>query len=161
MAQLNANLTDYEAQEGFDCLPPGWYTATITDSEIKTGKTSGKQYIQWTFQIDGKPNRIWHTTSLGNDVSMRILKTMATCCGHRNPNYIADTEELHGKRCQVKLAIEKDDNGDYDPKNVIKAFKPSIQSQANQQAGIIPTAAVIEQQQQIEPAKTPKMPWEA
>lgn len=167
MAQLGVNLTDYDVQEGFDVLPPGWYTAEIVDSEIRNGKSSGKPYVQWVFQIDGKPNKVWTVTSIGNDVSMRILKTMAHCCGHKNPNYIQDTEELHGRRCQVKLAIEKDDNGDYEAKNVIKAFKPIEKSQT---AGVIPAgfpAANIPIASSpaiaappVEKAQQQRMPWD-
>ena len=122
MAQISVDLTQYEAQEGFDLLPPGWYSAEIVDSEIKEGKKG--PYINWTFQIIGKPNKIWTITSLGNEISLEILKTIATCCGHRNPNYIADTEELHGKRCQIKVKIKTDESGTYEPKNEISGYKP-------------------------------------
>ena len=155
MAQINANLTEYQTQDAFELLPPGWYEATVDDSEICTAKSSGNQYIKWTFSIDGKPNKIWTNTMLNNEVSMRILKTMATCCGHRNPNYIADTEELHGRRCQIKIAIEKDPNGDYDPKNVIKGFKPSEKQSVN-----IPPAHVIENAPKPANNAQVKMPWE-
>jgi Protein of unknown function (DUF669). len=102
MAQINAKLENYEAQDGFDVLPPGWYSAEIIDSEVKQSR-KGNNYIKWTFKVIGHANHIWHNTVLGNDIAMKILKTMAKCCNHKNPNYIADTEELHGKRCQIKL----------------------------------------------------------
>ena len=122
MAQISVDLTQYETQDAFELLNPGWYSAEIVDSEIREGKKG--PYINWTFQIIGKPNRIWTITSLGNEISMKILKTLATCCGHRNPNYIADTEELHGKRCQIKVKIKTDEDGTYEPKNEISGYKP-------------------------------------
>lgn len=175
------NLTDYDAQEGFDVLAPGWYEAEVIDSEIKSSK-AGNTYINWTFQVLGKPNRVWETTVIGKDVAMKILKTMATCCGHRNPNYIADTEELHGKRCQIKLKIKTDPTGEYEPKNEITAFKPSETAgkkpatyQPPQQAftpppvqqqpvipADVPPAHVIAgaQAQPTNTSTKPKMPWE-
>lgn len=136
MAQINANLSEYEAEEKLSPLPPGWYEAEVSDSEIKQGKTSGNMYIQWEFQVIGKPNKVWMTTVLGNDIAMKILKTMATCLGHRNPNYIADTEELHGRRCQIRLVIKTDPNGDYDAKNEVKGFKPIEKKQAPAQPAV-------------------------
>lgn len=138
MARLNANLANYESQDGFDCLPPGWYQATVIDSEIKDGPKG--PYINWTWQIEGKSNRVWDVMSLANDVSMQRLKTMATCCGHKNPNYIADTEELHGMRCNIRLKVESDPDGRYENKNKITAFK---KAEGTGTAGTVP-----------------KMPWE-
>jgi beta-xylosidase len=147
MAQLNANLSEYDTQEGFDCLPPGWYPARIADSEIKSGPKG--PYINWTFEIIGHPNRVWDVMSLGNEVSLRRLKTLATVAGHSNPNFIKDTEELHGLECQVKLKIEHDDSGQYDDKNKVSALKPLEGKSVN--------LVSVDTQSS---AKPQKMPWE-
>jgi hypothetical protein len=94
----------------------------VADSEIKEGPKGS--YISWTWEILGKPNKVYDCMSLGNEISMKRLKTMAYSCGHPNPNFIADTEELHGKTCMIKLKIEKDESGQYEPKNKICGFKP-------------------------------------
>jgi hypothetical protein len=157
MAQISVDLTQYEAQDSFDLLPPGWYSAEIINSEIKEGKKG--PYINWTFQIIGKPNHIWTVTSLGNEVSMKILKTMATCCGHRNPNYIADTEELHGKKCMIKVKIKTDENGDYEPKNEISGYKPMDGAKVATAVNNIPPAHIAAAAMTAIPADT-KMPWQ-
>jgi len=147
MALVNMDLNNYEEEVGFEVLPPGWYEAQVVDSDIKEG---GKgQYINWTLDIVGKPNKVWDIMSLSNDISLKRLKTMAVCCGHPNPNFLADTEELHGKFCQIRLKIEKDKTGTYEDKNRITAFKPSKPSNtpANQ----------IETEAKAEPTKKP---WE-
>ena len=120
MTQVNQDLSNYSEQIGFDCLPAGWYEATVIDSEIKEGPKG--PYINWTFEIIGHPNRVWDVMSLSSDVSLQRLKTLAKCAGHSNPNYIADTEELHGLSCMVRLKIERSE--EYDDKNRITAFKP-------------------------------------
>jgi hypothetical protein len=98
----------------------------------------------------GHPNRVWDIMSLGNEVSMKRLKALAVCAGHPNPNFIADTEELHGKELMVRLKIEKDKDGQYEDKNKVSAFKPLG-------AGTdIPPAA----QPAADPAQKPVMPWE-
>jgi len=120
MTQVNQDLSSYSEQIGFDCLAAGWYSAKVIDSEIKEGPKG--PYINWTFEITGHPNRVWDVMSLSSDVSMQRLKTLAKCAGHRNPNFIADTEELHGLSCMVRLKIERSE--EYDDKNRITAFKP-------------------------------------
>ena len=165
MAQLNADMTNYDTQEGFEPLKAGWYEAEIQDSEIKKGPSG--PYINWTFGIVGFPNRVWDVMSLGNSVSMQRLKTLCKCAGHPNPNYLADTEEIHGKRCLVRLKIEVDESGQYDPKNRVSAFKPfeatptlPQETAAAAPAGTLPSPPQIAAAQTPPPQETAKMPWE-
>jgi hypothetical protein len=158
MARVNADLSNYDTQKNFEPLPPGWYEAVVLDSEIKQGPKGS--YINWTFGIVGHPNRIWDVMSLGNEVSMQRLKTMAKCCGHKNPNYLADTEELHGMKCAVKLKIEIDESGQYGPKNKIGGFK-SLNENIVAASPELPPAAVAARAQQAKgQTENPKMPWE-
>lgn len=166
MANINMTLDNYEAQDGFDLLNAGWYEAEVIDSEIKEGAKG--PYILWTFQIQGKPNRVWEIMSLGSEVSLQRLKSMAQCCGHKNPNFIADTDELHGLACRVRLKIEKDKTGEYEDKNRISSFKPlnggnqpqTMNPASNEfpETSLPSQAAAAAQQQQS--AEQPKMPWE-
>jgi hypothetical protein len=156
-AQINANLSPYEGQLGFENLPPGWYRAKVAESTIKEGPKGN--YIQWKMQIVGKPNNVWDNMSMSNEISMKRLKGLAIACGHPNPNFIADTEELHGKECMVRLKIEEDPDGKYEPKNVISAFKPVENGQPAFTPGVntpsptsAPAPAASKQQ--------PKMPWD-
>jgi hypothetical protein len=119
--QINQDLNSVEEQEGFDLLPPGEYGITVVDSEVKQGAKG--QYIQWIFKVDDKPNKIWDIMSLSNEISLKRLKTLAVVCGHPNPQYIHDTEELHGLKCNVQIKIKKDETGLYPDKNVISSFK--------------------------------------
>jgi len=145
MPQVNIDLTGYDVQEGFDPLPGGWYRARIAGSELKDG--SKGQYISWTFEIVGHPNRVWDVMSLGNDVARIRLKTLATCIGHPNPNYINDTDPFHGKECFVKLKVQEDPG--YDAKNKMSGFKPLDEKKASPPP---PEAA--------QPASGEQMPWE-
>jgi len=160
MAQLNANLSNVEGQIGFETLPPGWYRARVESSEIKEGPKGN--YINWTFGIVGKPNRVWDRMSLSNEISMKRLKGMAIACGHKNPNFIADTEELHGLECMVRLKLETDETGQYEPKNAISAFKPIDGTAPPMTAGAsAPPVSAPAQQPTAAPAATkPRMPWE-
>ena len=165
MAQLNADMTNYDTQEGFEPLKAGWYEAEIQDSEIKKGPAG--PYINWTFGIVGYPNKVWDVMSLGNSISMQRLKTLCKCAGHPNPNYLADTEEIHGKRCLVRLKIEVDESGQYDPKNKVSAFKAIETTQSLPQetaaaapAGTLPSPSQIVATQPAAQEQSSKMPWE-
>jgi len=132
MAELNISLANTEAQETLKPLPPGWYEAQITDSEIKEGAKGN--YIRWTFDILGHPNKVWEIMSLNNEgeaVGLKKLKTLAVVSGHPDPNFIRDTEEFHGRKCQVRLKIEEDATGAYEPKNKITAYKPTGSNGSN------------------------------
>jgi hypothetical protein len=154
MAQLNLNLSGVNAQLSIPPLPPGWYRARVTDSEIKEGPKGN--YIAWTLEIIGKPNKVWDRMSLSNEISQKRLKGLAIACGHRNPDFIADTEELHGKECMVRLKIEEDETGQYEPKNAVSAFKAID--------GAVPTVAAASTTATAAPAAPaiakPRMPWE-
>jgi len=136
MAQINANLEGVTPQEGkgFEVRSPGWYPLRINDSDIKT-KEGSEPCIHLEIVIeDGRPGKVWDYLSLGQkltksgktaqEISFERLKAIAIAVGHPNPNYIADTGELHGLRCLGKLKIKKDPKGVYDDKNEITAYKP-------------------------------------
>lgn len=161
MAELNINLSNTEAQETLKPLPPGWYEAEITDSEIKQGAKGN--YIRWTFDIVGHPQKVWEIMSLNPDgeaVGLKKLKTLAVVSGHPDPNYIRDTEDFHGRTCQVRLKIEEDATGAYEPKNKITAYKPSnnnskVQAPAHHTN---PPAAVTAKNNTTEPTPEEKEP---
>ncbi len=167
MAEISMNLGGVKEEVGFELLPPGWYGATVTDSEIKEG---GKgPYINWTFSIENKPNKVWEIMSLGAESHMKKLKTLAICSGHPDPNYIADTDELHGRSCQVRLKVEKDETGTYEPKNKISAFKPHKKNGAATPQPVptaMPTTAAAEPAETTAAATPPatetttRRPWE-
>lgn len=153
MVQLNMDLSNTTSDDGFDVLPPNWYEAEIANSEMKQGQKG--EYVQWEFDILGKPGKVWDIMSFSEKaypITQGKIKKMAECCGHHNPNFVADTEELHGKRLQVRLKIEHDKTGQYDDKNKVTAFKalagagvPVIppQAAAAQPAAVVPPGAVV------------------
>jgi hypothetical protein len=156
MATLNANLEGYQEQDDFSPVPPGEYLVKVIDSAVREAKTSGNRLAEFAFEIQGpeyRNRKIWDRYVLGNEVAMSRLKTLAKSIGHRNPNFIRDTEELHGGMCRVRVKIEEQ-NG-YEPKNVITSFKPaeSAAIRTPEPPGIAPELAA-----QAQPKKA--YPWE-
>jgi hypothetical protein len=135
MGQLNANLENVGLQKEFKIRTPGWYNACIIDSDVYYKDGQNHPTCKLEFEIeDGEPGHVWEYLSFAStptkngrtvaEISNEKLKTVATHGGHPNPNYIADSEELHGLRMRVKLKIEKDKTGQYEDKNRIVRFEP-------------------------------------
>ena len=167
MPQLNLDLTGYEIREGFALLNKGWYEMEVEDAEIKEGKQG--PYVQWRYGVVGYPNKIWDIMSFANEIAMSRMKTLASCCGHPNPNHLAASEDLYGKRFMGRVGVD-DKNPDYEPKNKVTAFK-SVDSdtkviQHPAAANVVSpgqpatAAATPPPPQQTQPAEPARMPWE-
>lgn len=158
MAVFNADLTPYEAQNNYAPLPPGEYPVEIVDSELKRSK-AGNLMARFTFSVFGTSyagRKLWDQFVIGNEVAMRRLKSLATACGHRNPNFIGDTEELHGLRCVVRVKTEEQEG--YEPRNVITNFKTNGEKEKQQPQTKTPAPEVIADQQHQQ--KKPQYPWQ-
>lgn len=172
MALLNIQFDQNEiaqAQKGGDFapIPAGTYIAQINRSEIKQTKAGTGSYLSLGFQIiDGEyANRVIFqniTLANHNQVAAQIgreqLAQLAGACGIYQ---LGDSQELHGIPMQIRVGIEVDKTGQYEPSNNIKKFM-SLQGQA-------PSAqAPVQQQPQqgFAPQQAPvtqgakRQPWE-
>jgi hypothetical protein len=125
MALLNANLQGVQAQD-FTPIPPGPYKSVIANSEVKES-SKNNMMLKLTFMIcDGGPHngrQVFEQFVLSSPVAMSRLKSLALCAGHPNPDYIQDSEELHGLEVIINVKLEIDKTGQYEPKNKISSFK--------------------------------------
>lgn len=172
MARLDADLSRYQAQTSFDPLPPGDYLVTVFDTEIKQSK-SGNNMVKVTLKVTDGPlagRMIWDQYVLGNEVAMKRLKALAVAGKHPHPDFIKDTDELHGLKLGIRVKVE--DKGDgYGPKNVITSFKaldgaPAVAPMAPAVPSAPQTAPAQQSFQAPPPAAAapaaagPKMPWD-
>lgn len=122
MAVLNQNLSNYSTQD-FEPIPPGEYDFEINDTDVVDTKT-GKRMVKVSCRVIGPTHAgriVFENFVLGNDIAMSRLKTLATMCGHPRPDYIQDTQELHGLRFRGNVGIRESEG--YAPQNQIKSFK--------------------------------------
>lgn len=165
MVTLNTSLESYSTIEQFQLLPPGEYRVAIMNTEVKETRSGGSM-LAMTYEVQDGERRgakvfdnlnIWHSSPRAVEFALRQLKTIATCCGHSNPNYIADTSELHGQEMIVKLAIRKGDDGtEYQD---VKGYKEI----GNAQPGFQPAPAATPPAapgSMPPPASGAKKPWE-
>lgn len=155
MANLGftASVDDLPQGAGsFDPLPAGWYSASITDAEIRHTKAGTGQYISVEYTITGPTHqgrKVWGNLNIKNpntkaeEIGRQQLGDIMRSIGLSS---VTDTDQLIGGDLQIKLAIRKSD--EYGDSNDVKGFKPLSGS-----------AAPAPQQQRQEPApQTP--PWQ-
>ena len=131
MVQLNSHLEQYAPLENFRLLPPGEYRVQITRSELKETRNGGP-VLSFTYEIregafQGRRVwdylRLWHANPVTAEIAMRRLKSIATAGGCPNPNYIADSSELHGREMRIKVSIRRDECGN--EYQSIRAYLPA------------------------------------
>lgn len=119
---------------GFSPIDSGRYRVTVFELTREVGKSSGKPYLKWCFQVcEGEPfagRRIWDNTSLSDNAKWRLVQVLKACGidvpkGHLklNPN------DLLGRELILNVGQEPDDYRDPDGdegimRNVVKGFAP-------------------------------------
>jgi hypothetical protein len=120
---------DPNSQEGtsWDLLAVGEYVATIVEAAVAQPKSRDGYYIAVTWKIDEgdyEGRQVWqritflHSSEQAQSIGRKQLKDLynATGCDE----HITNVEVFLFKRAKIKVGIEKDKNGVYDDKNVVK-----------------------------------------
>jgi hypothetical protein len=129
MAKLSAPIVVADlpkSDRNFEPLPEGWYTATITQADMKS--SPGKERLNIRYDIVGpthqgrvvfgglnmtNPNPDSERISREQFGQILMALGMARC---------EDTDELIGKTLNIKLKI-REASGGYDASNDVKAWK--------------------------------------
>lgn len=128
MASLNGfNANEVDPAADFEAVPPGEYTAVITESETKPTKAGTGSYLQFTFQIvDGehKGRLLWARLNLDNpsETAVKIARgQLSALCRAVNVLQPRDSLELHNIPLVIKVGVKRrDDTGDMT--NEIKGY---------------------------------------
>ncbi len=124
---------DTENEEGtsFDLLPPNKYAAEVDDAKVAVTKNGEGQMVnlRWRIVEGDCENRvifqsilIQHTSADAQRIGRAKFKDVAVACGINEK--ITDLEVLKYKKCTIGVGIEKDKDGVYPDKNVVKYTKP-------------------------------------
>ena len=130
MASLNGfNASDVDPAADFEAIPPGQYTAIITESENKPNKADTGSYLQFTFQVvDGehKGRLLWARLNLDNpsETAVKIARgQLSALCRAVNVLQPRDSLELHNIPLVIKVGVKRrDDTGEFT--NEVKGFAP-------------------------------------
>lgn len=130
MAFLNETFRTAELPESdrnFDPLPPGWYQANITKTEIKKTKNGTGQYIAVRYDITGPSHQgrvvfanlnIRNASPEAERIGRQQLGELLRAIGLAE---LSDTDQLIGAPVQIKLKVREQEG--YDPSNDIAGFK--------------------------------------
>ena len=143
MAFLNEEFNVNELPVGnnnFEPLPAGWYSATISQSELKDTKAGTGQYIKLRYDITGPTHQgrvVFGNLNIKNpnvkaeEIGRQQLGDIMRAIGLAK---VTDTDQLIGGEIVIKLEIKQDET--YGASNEVKGFKSASGSPA-------PAAAVI------------------
>ena len=118
MVLLNINAIETPDTQEFQPLPDGWYSAVISESAIRTGKDSGKDYLNLEFTItdgDYTSRKVWMVYSLWHDNddvvkwAQEKLGRLATALGWQG---IQDHEELDGMQLDIRVGMGNNNKND-------------------------------------------------
>jgi hypothetical protein len=111
----------------FEPLPAGWYTATISQSELKATKANDGQYIKLRYDITGPSHQgrvvfgnlnIKNANPKAEEIGRQQLGEIMRAIGLVK---VTDTDQLIGGQISIKLEIKQD--AQYGAKNEARAFK--------------------------------------
>ena len=142
MAQFSFDTGSVEKRENnYELLPLGWYTAQITNSEIRTLNSGNGQGLKLTFDIiDGqhRGRKVWTTLNVRHtkpDTERWAQQSLRELMESIGLARFSDTTELHNKPLQIKVKVRKDDTGMYDDQNDVAGYKPLAGGAAIPSAG--------------------------
>jgi hypothetical protein len=111
----------------FEPLPAGWYTAKITNAEVKPTKAGTGKYISVRFDILGPTHQgrvVFTNLNTRNpnpkaeEIGRQQLGDIMRAIGIGK---LTDTDQLIGGDLSIKLAVRNDEQ--YGNSNDVKAFK--------------------------------------
>jgi len=161
MAFLNEEFNVNELPQGngnFEPLPAGWYTATISQSELKATKAGNGQYIKLRYDITGPSHQgrvvfgnlnIKNANPKAEEIGRQQLGDIMRAIGLAK---VTDTDQLIGGQIAIKLEVKED--AQYGASNEVKGFKSVSGSAA-------PAASIPQGQSNPAQAATAKAapPW--
>jgi hypothetical protein len=130
MAFLNEEFNVNELPQGngnFEPLPAGWYTATISQSELKATKAGNGQYIKLRYDITGPTHQgrvvfgnlnIKNPNPKAEEIGRQQLGDIMRAIGLAK---VTDTDQLIGGQIAIKLEVKQDEQ--YGASNEVKGFK--------------------------------------
>jgi hypothetical protein len=128
MANLGKSFLADDLPSGgsYECLPAGWYTATIHSAELKQTKAGTGQYIAVRYDITGPSHEgrvVYGNINTENanpkaeEIGRQQLRSIMEALGIAR---LTDTDQLIGGNLKVKLKIKSDPQ--YGDKNEVSGF---------------------------------------
>lgn len=129
MAQINADLSSVKDEDmnrsggGWSVKPDGWYRVMIQKSDFMEPNHKGSRSVFLKHVHCDEPYMgneeheyltiVCPSSSKAQEIATAKLKEIAVAVGHPNPDFVRDTEELHGTPFMIRLYSEDDPQSKY------------------------------------------------
>lgn len=126
MAYLQFDANNVAPQQP---MAAGLYVASISESEVVATKAGTGQMLRLTWDVlDGpmKGRKLFDRINIANqnpkaeEIGQRQLSTLCHAVGVLQ---LKDTTQLHGRACTLRVAIRKDESGQYGDQNEVKDYR--------------------------------------
>jgi len=130
MATMNFNAASVEPQQSFDAIPAAWYDVEIDQSEMKPTKAGTGTYLELRLNIitgDFTNRKLFCRLNVENPNAVTVeiaYRQLSSICHAVGVMELTDSQMLHGKPLQAKVALVPPGAGYTDPTNEVKSFRP-------------------------------------
>ena len=124
---------DFAPAQSYELIPAGWYTAVITDAELKPTKSGTGEYIKLRYDITGPSSQgrvvfsnlnIKNPNAKAEEIGRQQLGEMMRALGL---SAVSDTDQLINGHLTIKVDI-RPASGDYNAQNEVKGWKSNTGS---------------------------------
>lgn len=116
---------------GSNLLPPGTYTAAVSNAEVKQWPGKDSKYLSLWYKVDGPTHvgqivfdslSLWDKDPKYQGMAYSKLKSIRKALG-LNANVAGDTDELLGRRMSIRVSISEKNGRTYQNVNAYKAVE--------------------------------------
>ena len=141
------SAAELQPSQSYDLLPAGWYTAIITEAELKDTKAGTGKYIKVRYDITGPSSQgrcvfgnfnIQNPNAKAEEIGRQQLGDIMRALGLAAVN---DTDQLVNGHLSIKVDV-RPASGDYGPQNEVKGWRSSTGSMPPLPAADAPAGAV-------------------
>jgi hypothetical protein len=127
------SAAELQPSQSYDLLPSGWYTAIITEAELKTTKAGTGEYIKLRYDITGPSCQgrvVFSNLNIKNpnvkaeEIGRQQLGEMMRALGLPAVN---DTDQLVNGHLSIKVDI-RPASGEYGAQNEVKGWRSNTGS---------------------------------
>jgi hypothetical protein len=124
---------DFAPAQSYELIPAGWYTAVITDAELKPTKSGTGEYIKCRYDITGPSSQgrivfgnfyIKNQNAKAEEIGRQQLGEMMRALGL---SAVSDTDQLINGHLSIKVDV-RPASGDYNAQNEVKGWKSNTGS---------------------------------
>lgn len=125
---ITPGMFDGEVEKTYTILKPGVYQGKVTNLELRTASSSGNDFLNIEFTINGTTKRVWDKLFWHNEKCVKVTKGKLESLGFSREERKKITNEqvlqdavnymVDGKVYDIHVGIGKDQNGE--DQNVVK-----------------------------------------